>query len=113
MEDTVTDYHDYLIEGVRSGPRQELGFLVRTPMGTPFAWLRFSAISNYSAVQVWRQDNEREIEATNAGKMLIRIEKCECKPLNSRECQYSIALHYVDDLSFQSRKVQELEYSSW
>ncbi len=74
MKDAAKNYHDYLIESVRTGPRQELNLLLRTPMSEPFAWLRFSAISDYSIIGSWRQDNEQEIEAVNAGERLIRIE---------------------------------------
>lgn len=110
MKDAAENYHDYLIEEVRVGPRQELRLLIRTPMNEPFAWLRFPAITDYSVVQDWFHNNEQDIEVANMGNMLIRIENCICKPVNSQKCLYSLLFDSVDKLSFHSRRVQELKY---
>ena len=111
MKSATGNYHDYLIEEIHIGPRRELNLLTRTSMNEPFAWLRFSAISNYSVVQNWYQSNEQKIKFVNSGKMLIRIESCQCESINFNECRYSVLFDHIDELSFRSRRVQELKHN--
>jgi hypothetical protein len=100
----VIGLHDYLIERVGIGPRRELRFSLRSPMGEKYGEMRFAAIENYSTVEDWWQNNEEEIDAANNGRILLRIESTDERHLRSNMYEYRIAVDHLDPLLVVSRR---------